>query len=637
MASTKSGYSNRSALAHKLQTVTVEDINPAYYTRVVSAGQEVVSCFKIESYRMVSAIRTPIPVKLINSYQEYMAGCTLHGERCLGSFCVTPRGTMLLPQKMASSMGVMSNDYAKMAEAVFNRDTPSQEITYREKLKTLMLGKKGAMRGNMPAGTVDGSAREVINNCWKLETMSWNDDNDTLYFAIPRIVAQNMRVLRVGVDQDTGLPISTYVEDCVHEGDYMILVRAPSLWHGNVQPVKIVLWDHQCFGLSPSLCDDYHADFDGDEMQLYYVGTEQSIEECKKWKRITPNKFREAVTNLKLPKNIYEGDSDIIERFMQHSTVSIKELMDGVTMPPIAKVARMKEDMANMIVSRMRNPNHVARSFLRESKRGIKDVMNQQLFQGIVGDMLRQASIAASCVIYKGDGVYHIMTANSRLEVLDPSIRYSNISEAYPLGGNSCMRAVRTICAKAQQAALDSHRVSTVEKPKLDLIKNMIAGDDLTMVALSGGTIRDSVMTYKSTEDNVTYCIADVNSIRPLVRRVVAAYNPKVLRAVELVGGDTLSVCKRGINIVCNYYGIRIDELELSSVAVLLCYGLDSSGLPTTTKKGMLDRSMRWLAVVFANHYGKNKTLYSGGYTKKYVKPETATEASAFCNFDYLR
>ncbi|KJZ68976.1 hypothetical protein HIM_11633 [Hirsutella minnesotensis 3608] len=524
-----------------------------------------------------------------------------------------------------------------MAEALFSRDTPSQELTYREKLKNTMLKKTGRMRGDMPAGPVDGSAREVITNCWELEVMSQNSDNDTLFFAVPRQVANNMRVIRVGTDVETGMPTSTYVEDCLRDGDYMIAVRPPSLWHGNVQPVKIVLWDRECFGLAPSLCADFHADFDGDEMELFFIGTSEAVAECKLWKRLSPNVFQEAIKSLRLPKSIDRGEVNVVTRFMQHSTMSVRELMDGRRMPAISKAARMKEDMVNMLVQRVRDPDSVAARYIDESKRGIRDVMNQQLFQGVVGDMLRQASIAASCVTYKGQGLYHVMAGSSVVEITDPTIDYPLYSVQYPLGGNSCMRALRTICARAQQAALDSHRVSTSAKPKLDLIKNMVSGSDVTLVVLSRGPPPEAEMVYSSSdENNVMYCVSHVDAIRPLARRVVASYNPTVLRAVEIIGGDSLAVCKKGISVVCNYYGISLDDLELSSAAVLMCYGLGASNEPATTKRGMLQRSMRWLAVVFANHYGKTKSLHIQGLTRHYVHPQTATEASAFCNFDYL-
>lgn len=637
MTSRTSTYSARSTLAHKLHTVTSNSVNPAYYERVVSPGQNVVPTFKVASYRMVDATRHTLYVQEVSSYQEYMAGCTTHGERCLGHLCKTPRGTILLPQKMASSMGVMSNDYAKMAEAVFNRDTASQELTYREKLKKTMLGKSGAMRGNMPAGPVDSSGREVITNCWELEVMSQNDKDDTIYFAIPRAVANNMRVVKVGVDAETGLPTSTYVEDYIREGDYVIVVRPPSLWHGNVQPMKVVVWNRECFGLAPSLCEDYHADFDGDEMQIFFIGTPEAIEECKRWNRLTPNKFKHAVETMRLPKDIHKGEENIITRFMEHSTMSMKELMDGRKLPAISKAARIKEPMVDMLVQRLRNPYKVFTDYAKESRRGKLDVMNQQLFQGIVGDMLRQASLAASCIKYKGNGIFDIMIGCSTVTQVDTAINYPIRSIAYPLGGNSCMRAIRTICAKAQQAALDSHRVSTSAKPKLDMIKNMISGSDTTCVVLTKGRAPDAEFVYvNKSEDDAIYCVADVDDIKPLARRIIAAYHPTLLRAVELVGGDKLEVCKKGIAMVCNYYEISIDDLELTSAAILLSYGKSSTGDAATTKRGMLKRSMRWLVTVFANHFAQTKAVYTQGITDKFVAPQTATEASAFCNFDHL-
>lgn len=607
------------------------------FTRTVSAGQPIKGAFRVERYCTESARGLCIPIQKVETYQEYIAGCTEHDNSCLGHFCKTPRGSILLPQKLALSLGVMSNDYAKMAEALFNRDTASQEAQYREKLRSLMLGKSGKMRGDMPSGPVDCSAREVITTCWQLEVMSQNSKNDTLYFAVPRMVASNMKVLRVATDKETGLPLGTYVEDCLREDDWIIVVRPPSLWAGNLQPMKVVLWDHHCFGLAPSLAEDFHADHDGDEMQIYFIGTKAAINECERWKRLTPNKFTNAMSTMKLPANIHEGDADIIGRFMVHSTLSVRELKDGKRMPEIAKLARMKEPMTNMLVERLNDPMKVYMAYPSESTRGIKDVMAQQLNQGIIGDISRQARLSASCVQYKGRGLFHIKTGSETIKSVYTELFDIAYDARFPLGGNSCMRAVSALCSKAQQAALDSHRVSQSVSSKLDLVNNLIVGGSESLVAFLPGSLPKHSWKYVNKDmGNITFCIVDNTQVKVSASRVVAAYHPTVLKTVKLVGGDIREVCKNGIVVVCNYYDIKLSKLELYSLTELLCYRPEVTNEPITTKSGMRKRNMRWLAVVFANHYGKLSELQYQGITKRPLRPEVITDAAAFCNFDYV-
>mgnify|MGYP002713734647 CR=1 FL=1 len=624
MTSASTSFSSKPKLDHTIRTKVVQDLQANTYTRTVSAGQSILGSFRIESYCTEPLNNGYLPVQRVNTYEEYIAGCNEH-ERCLGHFCVTQRGTILLPQKMASTLGIMSNDYAKMAESVFNRDTPSQEIAYRDKLRSLMLGKSGKMRGDMVAGPVDSSAREVISLCWEMPPN---------HMAIPRMVANNMRVLRIGKDESTGLSLGYYIEDCLREGDWIIAVRPPSLWAGNVQPMKVVLWDHECFGLSPSNADEFHADHDGDEMQIYFMGTEGSIEQCKNWKQLNPCKFAEAVCTIKLPKSATEAYSEIRETFMVHSTLSVKELLDGEKMPAISKAARMKEPMANMFVERLKSPEKVFEEFSTESIRGIKDVMAQQLNQGYLGDMSRQARLAASCIKYRDRGVFYIRSSTETLKIFCPPLQDIGQDAKYSLGGNSCMRAITALCSVAQQAALDSHRVSQSVSSKIDLINNLIVGGSETLIGIIPGSLPPHFWKYETKE--IVYCIVNTESARPWATRILAAYSPTILKAVKLMKGDTRTVCRNGINIVCNYYGVKLSTLELYSITELLCYRCEVYTEPITTKKGLLKRDMRWMTVTFANHYGKLKSLQDRGKTRKSVRPETITDAVALCNFDYI-
>jgi len=285
-------------------------------------------------------------------------------------------------------------------------------------------------------------------------------------------------------------------------------------------------------------------------------------------------------------------------------------------------------------VDRLKNPDRVFREFSDESVRGMKDVMAQQLNQGFLGDMSRQARLAASCVQYRGDGVFHIRTGNETLKSVSPCASPLLSDPKYPLGGNSCMRAISEICSRAQQAALDSHRVSQSVSSKLDLINNFITGGSESLVALISGALPSH--SWKYVNGNTTFCVVNNDDVKQFATRVVAAYNPVVLKAVKLLNGDVKEVCKNGILTVCNYHGIELSMLEVYSLVELLCYRPEVDAEPITTKRGMFKREMRWMPTVFANHYGKLKAIQRKGTTLKQVRPETITEATAVCNFDFL-
>lgn len=624
MTSIATSFTERSLVDHRLNTVISNDLPATTYTRTVSPGQPISGSFRVESYATRSIRGHTIPVQSVDSYQDYIAGCKEH-ERCLGHFCVTPRGTVLLPQKLATTLGVMSNRYAKMVESVYTRDTFSQELDYRVKLRSMMLGKTGKMRGDMPAGAADTSGREVISICW---------DIPRLHFAIPRQVANNIKVLRVEKNAETGLYNKQYTEDHLREGDTVIVVRPPSLWAGNVQPMKVVLWEHECFGLHPSHASEYHADHDGDEMHITFVTLPKTLEQCSKWKPLTEDVFQAALNKVSLPTTSLSGDDNRYSTFMAHSTLSVKELMEGTKMPDTAKVSRVKENMAAMFVDRQRNPKKVYTDFCKESTRGIKDVMAQQLNQGSLGDMSRQARLAAACVNYAGNGNFYIRTSTQTVRSINQELIGVHPFVDLPLGGNSCMRAISSICSVAQQAALDSHRVSQSVAPKMDLISNLISGGSTSLVVFKSDYPRNCI--WKMKKGDLFYTIVNNNSVKNKAIKVVAAYNPIVLTDVKLVGGDVRTVCKNGIRVVCNYYNIDLSVLELESITELLSYKPEVHPSPITTKEGLFQRNMRWMIVIFANHYGRLKRLQQKRLTERFVRPETITDATAFCNFDYL-
>ena len=137
-----------------------------------------------------------------------------------------------------------------------------------------MRGKKGVVRA-MNAMVVQGSIRMVIS---PLRPSLAGP------ISIPQYVADNTKIM-------TCLN-GTYSESHIQNGDYGILIRYPCMWSGGSQPVKIQVsandggdngqWDvKSSMKLSVPMCGPFAGNYDGDEISLFIVRDQKSIDECK--------------------------------------------------------------------------------------------------------------------------------------------------------------------------------------------------------------------------------------------------------------------------------------------------------------------------------------------------------------------
>ena len=313
--------------------------------------------------------------------------------------------------------------------------------------------------------------------------------------------------------------------------------------------------------------------------------------------------------------------------------------MLGEPLPPLSKVSRVKEAMANMFATRLKDPTAVFSDFVKSSIQGMVDIMKQRLNQGLLGDMSRQAKLAASCIQYKECGIFDIRASSQTIRTVNTILESETTDLRYPLGGNPCVRAISAICGVAQQAALDSHRASQGTSQNtvstFDLIQNFIQGGSTSLVVLRRGTEIPNAWNYKS--DEATYCLTHNNLVRSKAASVIGSYSSEVLRAVKLLKKDIREVCAVGISVVCKYYGVILTNIEFWSLVELMCYRCEAVNEPITIKRGIMFRNMRWMICVFASHYGRLQTLQKEGKTDRNLPPETITDAFALCNFDYIK
>ncbi|KAJ0268804.1 hypothetical protein COL940_013041 [Colletotrichum noveboracense] len=120
------------------------------------------------------------------------------------------------------------------------------------------------------------------------------------------------------------------VERCLQEGDYVMLVRPPSLTWLSTQPMKVSIWDRPCVGIKPEAFTGFHGDFDGDEAHCYPLSSEGSLWEASNWVVPELSKFSEG---RKMMRDLgLSPDTDMPEDhacFVEFTTLSSKQLKDG--------------------------------------------------------------------------------------------------------------------------------------------------------------------------------------------------------------------------------------------------------------------------------------------------------------------
>jgi DNA-directed RNA polymerase subunit A' len=182
-------------------------------------------------------------------------------------------------------------------------------------LKTLaqrLKGKEGRFRYNLSGKRVNFSARTVISPDPRIDmdeigvpgkiaeeltvpvaVTEWNV-NDLKKFIMsegyPRatyVIRADGRRIKVGEDPALkkevaeGLKVGWTVERQIVDGDISIFNRQPSLHRISMMGHVIRVLPGKTFKLNPLVCPPYNADFDGDEMNLHIMQTEEAQAEAR--------------------------------------------------------------------------------------------------------------------------------------------------------------------------------------------------------------------------------------------------------------------------------------------------------------------------------------------------------------------
>ncbi|KNZ50834.1 putative dna-directed rna polymerase subunit beta protein, partial [Puccinia sorghi] len=465
--------------------------------RLAYAGAETWN-FRRPSKYAIRDIEGPVPSVSITNIADYETGCREHKD-CYGHISVTPTGVKLVPGSLARRTTENRNLFNEAGKAALERTGKHATVRYQDFIRGIMLGKRGHIRGSMVSSPIEGSARLVIAPSWGLNYQE---------VSVPLSLAKNFKV--ISCTDDAGSSLLRYREVPMKDGDWVILVRPPSLGHSNVQPFRVRIWDKPCLGLYPGHCSEYHGDFDGDEMQMYHVSSEDSVVECENWAPVGRDPFLE-------PASIYSrllGGTKPKNKgaFMQASNMSIEEIEKGHPMPLLSAQSRMRSDMLMEFAQRVKE-KHTP---------GI-EVGLRYVAASIAGDVSRQARLAASCFSVDEQGLITVCSGSSR-SVLGTDELLAGTR------GSVFMRGVNAMCAKAQQALLDSHRAGVTDVAGLNLIEYMMQGSSFTIVSVpqqkEAMLPREPSLKWKATQDGEVVAIigtADINSLQLEDRRWAAA------------------------------------------------------------------------------------------------------------------
>lgn len=593
-----------------------------FIERRVYNGAEVKRGYRVRGIRCVQDKPGQKPIEMVKvpNLIDYSSGCPLHRGSCFGHMSCTPTGNMLPPQSLSFRSGDIRTQYYIAAAKAFEDDKEE----YLKAMRLTNYGKYGHLRSIMST-PVSGSARLVC--------VPHDYENPYVMF-----ISENLASKIVFCAPETtedGSAGARYVERSLRQGDYIMMERAPSLSKFNNQPLRVMFWDVECMGVHPKVFSFFHGDYDGDEGHLYALAHPSSVTEASKWRMPLDHKLLKAERYMheNFPGKCRMTPEGGGMEFMNFNTLSFTEVKEGRIGLPMGDWVRNKAEHLEMFKKRM-EVKKGTEFFLQEATRGVKDIMRQQLTLGKLGDMSRVARIVAMCFVRGKEGGTFVLTRRSKV-LLNASTEGST--------GNPASRCIMVLCQASQEAALHAHRVGSLESAGVDLVCSLLRGRaeeghntaQHTLFAFQGTdshTVREvmkPIWCY-DTVDGITVAVAKDDSMpEEMAEVLVGAFSPVVLAKVPLE--RRRKVCSMGVYAVYNYYGLELEGDDVEDMVEVMCYRVEKSLLPATTREGMLSRGLSWMETLMACDYTKLPQLTgssSGAYS--------ATSATMCANFTLL-
>ena len=195
------------------------------------------------------------------------------------------------------------------------------------------------------------------------------------------------------------------------------------------------------------------------------------------------------------------------------------------------------------------------------------------------------------------------------------------------------------LCQASQEAALHAHRVGSTESTGIDLVCCLLRGraeggenvPQNTVFVITGAKVEELKAEMDASwgcevEGRVVLVAKDDSFNASTPGDLVGAFSPVVLSNVPMK--HRRRMCKVAICVVYNYYGLELEEDDVEDIVEVMCYRVELSTLPLTTREGMLSRGLGWMETLMACDYTKLPQLTGSG-----SRAHTATSAAMCANF----
>lgn len=178
---------------------------------------------------------------------------------------------------------VIDNSHRPSKPMMNNKRLPYQSLTDD------LRGKKGIFRKNLLGKRVDYSGRAVIvgdpslnlDQCGLPKSVALEMFKPfVIHQLLEQEIAANVRIAKDMIEDEEEV-IWDLLEKVI-DGKPVLLNRAPTLHKYSIQAFFPRLVEGEAIRLHPLVCKAFNADFDGDQMSVHVLLTEDALEEAKK-------------------------------------------------------------------------------------------------------------------------------------------------------------------------------------------------------------------------------------------------------------------------------------------------------------------------------------------------------------------
>lgn len=574
-------------------------------TSVAYSGSNIAGVCKVGSYALTESRSENVIRRAVKNVEEYHSECMLPGhEKCMGHICTDRRGTDMIPGPMCLMVGDTTDTLMDLGTDLLANRLSSED--YHLALSKLMLGKKGILRGKTQSGVVTGSVRMVILPAWDLNI-------NEIY--LPQYIIKS---LVVPCRTRDGRDVSIYSHRAVVEGDYAIVVRPPTLSEASIQPMVVKFWDRSCIGLSPLNCGELHADFDGDEVQVFLLNGAKSIEECKAWSMNTVQMFDEDVI-----ADEYKGAATVRD-FMKYTTVTLDDVLNDVPVTKCMEMAKVKQSSFSMIRNQLEIASDV-NALIKASIDGFRSIATQQLSQGHIGHISRIARVATMDFI-ASDKAVNMTSVN--VGCITNGVRVPSVLRKGCYAGSPACVLVSRICAVVQQSYLDAHRAKSSNITRFDMASSFITGEGECIILSN----TPQQCAWQAKVGRYYVCLTKPSQVLDY-KNISGCYTSSILAKME--PSMRFKVAVVGIEFLVRYYKISTAPVNICALAAVLVNECDVDILQPTSINGVLKRSYRPLTKLVSTHWNNMDFIPREVLTRRY-NVDTVIEGAMMGNFSAL-